>query len=253
MPARREASGQFGPDAYVQWRSMGLGTITEQLERRLILRLAGKVEGRRVFDVGCGDGALSLAFWQNGASLVIGCDVDARMIARASFEAARYAARIGYVLASAECLPFPDRSFDLVTIITVLAFVPEPEAVVRELARVLAPGGRLVIGDLGKWSLWAASRRIRGWLGAAPMWKAARFRSAGELRALVQAAGLHADWVSGAIYYPRSAPVARLMAPLDPWLSELTTFGAAFLALRAGKADNPVALNQGAAMPSQVK
>ena len=56
----------------------------------------------------------------------------------------------------------------------------------REIARVLNPGGRLVIGDLGKWSLWAASRRIRGWYGA-EMWRAARFRSAGELRRLIRA------------------------------------------------------------------
>ena len=41
-------------------------------------------------DVGCGDGALTLTFWQNGASLVAGCDLDPRMIARASAEAARF-------------------------------------------------------------------------------------------------------------------------------------------------------------------
>ena len=61
----------------------------------------------------------------------------------------------------------------------------------EEMRRVLGsterPGGRLVIGELGRWSLWAAIRRVRGWLGS-PTWRAARFRSASDLRALVQGA-----------------------------------------------------------------
>jgi hypothetical protein len=101
---------------------------------------------------------------------------------------------------------------------------------------VLWPGGRLILGDLGKLSLWAASRRLRGWLGAAPMWEAARFRSAGELRALAKAEGLQIEHVSGAIYYPRCRWLARLMAPADPFLGKLTTFGAAFVAIVASKA-----------------
>jgi hypothetical protein len=55
--------------------------------------------------------------------------------------------------------------------------------------------------------------------------------------------GAYADWretslgnTAGAIYYPRSKIFAGLMAPLDPRLGELTTLGAAFLAVRASKA-----------------
>jgi ubiquinone/menaquinone biosynthesis C-methylase UbiE len=186
--------------------------------------------------VGCGDGALALAFWLNGASPVVGCDIDPRMIARANARAAKYKAAIGYAVARANRLPFPDLSFDLVTLITVLAFVPEPDFAIREIARVLKPGGSLVIGDLGKWSLWAAARRLRGWLGA-QMWNAARFRSAGELRALAEAAELRVEQVCGAVYYPRCSFIARLMAPLHPLLGRLTTFGAAFVAVRASKAN----------------
>jgi ubiquinone/menaquinone biosynthesis C-methylase UbiE len=231
-------AGQFGPDAYDDWRSADIGTITERLERRLVLRLAGEVDGQRVLDIGCGDGGLSLALWQKGAALAVGCDVDARMIARAFSEAERHRARIDYLLADAGSLPFPDASFDLITIITVLAFIAEPVTAMREIGRVLSPGGRLIIGDLGKWSLWAASRRLRGWLSTAPMWRSARFRSARELRALARGAGLRVERICGAVYYPRSTPAARVMAPLDPWLGERTTFGAAFLALRAVKEAN---------------
>jgi ubiquinone/menaquinone biosynthesis C-methylase UbiE len=230
-----DAAGQFGPGAYEDWRATSLGSVTEALEQSLILSLAGAVDGRTVLDVGCGDGALALAFWQKGAS-VTGCDIDAQMIARARTRAAQQIAAIGYAIADAACLPFRGESFDVVTIITVFAFLPQPERAVCEIARVLKPDGRLIIGDLGKWSLWAASRRLRGWLRLAPMWNAARFRSAGELRTLTQAAGLRVDQVRSAIYYPRSRAIARLMIPMDPWLGRTTTFGAAFLALQATKA-----------------
>jgi ubiquinone/menaquinone biosynthesis C-methylase UbiE len=167
---------------------------------------------------------------------VVGCDIDPRMIARARARAASQGAVIDHTIADAERLPFPSERFDLVTIVTVLAFVPQPERALREIARVLRPGGQLVIGDLGKWSLWAASRRIRGRLGLAPMWNTARFRSVGELRQLAKAARLRVDHISGAVYYPRSCVIVRLMAPMDPWLGELITFGAGFLAVQASKA-----------------
>jgi ubiquinone/menaquinone biosynthesis C-methylase UbiE len=228
-------AGQFGPKAYDGWRTTTLGAITEAIERRLILRLAGDVNGSSVLDVGCGDGALGLQFWRNGASLVVGCDIDARMVTRAVAAAAKYQAPAHHVIAAAEHLPFRDHSFERVTMITVLAFVLHPEAALQEIARVLKPGGRLILGDLGRWSPWAASRRLRSWLGLAPMWKAGRFRSARQLCRLVQAAGLRPKHTSGAVYYPRSALIARLIGDLDPSLGKLTTFGAAFVAVLAEK------------------
>jgi ubiquinone/menaquinone biosynthesis C-methylase UbiE len=157
------------------------------------------------------------------------------MIAAARSGAVREHAPVEYLVAGGANLPFQNGSFDLVTIVTVLAFIPEPALVLDNITRVLKPKGRLVIGDLGRWSLWALSRRIRGWQGAAPLWASARFWTSGELRRLVEESGLRVERVAGAIYYPRSELWARAMAPLEPFLGELTTFGAAFIGLSAIK------------------
>jgi SAM-dependent methyltransferase len=103
-----------------------------------------------------------------------------------------------------------------------------------EIARVLMPGGRLVIGELGRWSLWAAQRRMRGWLGH-PVWRRVKFRTAADLRRLAEAAGLRVVTIHGAVHYPPSGVAARLLAPIDLWLGRETTFGAAFLAMSAAK------------------
>lgn|SRR5487761_1785710 len=132
-------AGEFGPVSYADWRGTSLGNITENLERRLLLRLVGEVNSCDVLDVGCGDGGLALAFWRNGAGSVAGCDVDARMIAQARAEAGRYKAAIGYLLTDVGRLPFRDRSFEIVSMVTVLAFVSEPLPVIGEVARCCGP------------------------------------------------------------------------------------------------------------------
>ena len=227
-------AGQFGPDVYADWRVSSLGEITEALEHRVILKLAGPLRDRSALDVGCGDGTLAMVLSHNGAARVSGCDLDPRMVAQARTGAIRDEIRVDLSVARSQALPFPDNTFDVVTCITVLAFVPDADNAVREMARVLRPGGRLVIGDLGKWSLWAARRRIRGWFGA-KMWRSARFRTAKELATMMAGAGLIVGSIKGAIFFPPWTALARVMAPLDPSLGNVTTLGAAFVAIQATK------------------
>lgn len=231
-PASRQ--GQFGPAIYAAWRRSSLGEITDDLEHRLILRMAGPLRGRAALDVGCGDGTLALLCARHGASSVCGCDPDPKMVARTQSLAAQQGERIGIVAARGQALPFADNSFDVVTCITVLAFVPDPAHALREMARVLRPGGRLVLGDLGKWSLWAARRRLRGWFGA-KLWRTARFRTAKELADMAARAGLTVMQARGAIFFPPWTPLARVMAPADAQLGRVTTLGAAFVAVQATK------------------
>lgn len=219
------------PVDYAAWRGTSLGEITERLERDLVLELAGPLAGRDLLDAGCGDGAFALAAARSGAR-VAGIDASPR-----SIEAAASRARSEGLSADLRCadvrrLPYPDARFDVVVAVTVLCFLPEARAAATELARVLRPGGVLVLGELAPWNAWAAWRRLRAWLGNAT-WRGARFRSARELRRLVAGAGLAPEVSRGAVFYPPVGALARGFAPLDAWVGRLTTLGAAFVALRA--------------------
>jgi SAM-dependent methyltransferase len=227
-------AGEVGPGIYAEWRASTLGAITESVEQELVLDLAGPPFGKSVLDVGCGDGTLAAEFHRKGASFVVGCDPDPQMIAKAAARTVAERDAMRYLLGRAEHLPFQDRSFDVVTAITVLCFVEQRPRAVQEMARVLKPGGRLVIGGLGRWSTWAASRRARAWLGN-EFWKHARFTTAHELRSAATAAGLHLDRICGAVYYPHCDLAARAMKRLDPLLGRVTTVGAAFIAMQATK------------------
>jgi ubiquinone/menaquinone biosynthesis C-methylase UbiE len=222
------------PEDYARWRASPVGLLTDRLELEVVFGLAGDLHGRRVLDVGCGDGAQSVVACQRGAR-VTGVDTSPAML-----EAARRRAEIdcpgtiGWCQASAERLPFESKVFDAVITVTALCFVKDPQRAVLEAARVLRPGGRLIIGELGMYSLWALSRRLRGWLGSAT-WRKARFWTMGSLRRLIEQAGLRFHSRRGCVYYPPIEVAARLMVKADCLLSHLGSVGAAFLAVRADK------------------
>ena len=221
------------PAAYAAWRASTLGQVTDVLEQDLILDLIGPQSGLCILDVGCGDGVLT-AELAGHAAHVIGVDASPEMIAAARWRAERQGRDVSLAIGKAEKFPFEADSFDVVVAVTVLCFVENTAGALHEMVRVLKPGGRLIVGELGKWSTWAAVRRIKAWLGS-PVWRRARFRSAAELRSLASGAGLVDVSVKGAVFYLPSGFAARLLGPFDPKIGALTTTGAAFLALSAMK------------------
>jgi ubiquinone biosynthesis O-methyltransferase len=223
----------LGPTAYAQWRRSEIGAVTEELERTLILELLGDLNGRAVLDIGCGDGTFAIELAKRGA-VVVGIDSSPTMIDAARMLTRQQNADVEFQVASADQLPFSAERFDIVTAITILCFVEDATPVFRGIGRVLRPGGRLVIGELGKWSTWAMARRMRAWLGSR-LWQHGYFRTAGGLRSLALQAGLIVQQIRGAIYYPRSRLALRLVRPIDHVLGRMTTFGAAFVALSATK------------------
>jgi len=219
------------PSLYARWRETPLGSRTERVETRLVFELAGPLAGKRVLDVGTGDGAYAIEAARRGAD-VTGVDSDPAMLGAARARARAGGVSVALREARAEALPFAGASFDVVLAITVLCFVPDPHAAVKEMARVLAPGGTLVLGELARFSVWAVRRRARAWLGART-WRRVRFWSRRELVRLVESAGLEAEVVRGAVHFPPVALVAQALAPIEPQLSRWRAPGAAFLALRA--------------------
>ncbi|HET8528723.1 MAG TPA: class I SAM-dependent methyltransferase [Gaiellaceae bacterium] len=91
-------------------------------------------------DAGCGDGRYLAALAAELPARRAGVDLSSRIL-----ETAAQRVEADYRQASLESLPFDDGSFDLVLCTQVIEHVPRPELAVFELARVLRPGGRLVI------------------------------------------------------------------------------------------------------------
>jgi SAM-dependent methyltransferase len=102
------------------------------------------VEGRRIVDVGCGDGGLVRALARRGGELT-GIEIDARALAPAL--AAPAAADERYLEGRAEALPLPDGSVDMVVFFNSLHHVPTGllDAALGEAARVLVPDGILFV------------------------------------------------------------------------------------------------------------
>lgn len=107
-------------------------------------RLLGDVRGRRVLEVGCGAAMCSRWLAGQGARPVA-FDLSAGMLRHARTGAARTGVHVPLVQADAQYLPFRDAAFDLAfTSFGAVAFVADSARVMREVARVLKPGGRWI-------------------------------------------------------------------------------------------------------------
>lgn len=113
-----------------------------------LLDHAGLRSDMRVLDVACGTGVVArVAAARLGRSgIVAGIDMNPAMIEVARSAAAAEGLDIDWQVGLAGELPFPDASFDLVTIQQGLQFFPDKPAALRECLRVLAPGGRIAVG-----------------------------------------------------------------------------------------------------------
>lgn len=221
------------PEDYESWREGRLGAVTQARELELVFRLGGDLSGRRLLDAGCGDGLYLVEAARRGAR-ASGVDISEAMLTVARRRAEDAEVDVDLRKGDVTALPFQDETFDVVFLVTVLCFVGDAPGAVTEAARVLRPGGRLVVGELGRWSLWAGWRRLRGWLGN-ETWRHGTFRSARQLTALIERAGLTVQARRGAIYYPPVAAAAPPVAECAQRPDTGVTCGAAFVAISASK------------------
>jgi SAM-dependent methyltransferase len=174
-----------------------------------LLELAGDLAGRRVLDLGCGDGTLTVRLVEAGA-VVVAVDADPSMVR------ATRARGIDARVADARSLDGVDGPFDIVLSNAVLHWIPEPTRVARAVARVLRPGGVFVAEAGGHGNVaavrvaLAAALRATGHRGVAtPDWW---FPTMGQQQAVLTDAGFAVDVLD---LVPR--PVA-LESGIDAWL-----------------------------------
>lgn len=152
----------------------------ESATRAQLMRLVDRYQvvgdlarGRRVLEVGCGTG-IGLRYLDRVASLAVGGDFDPEVVRLAQRQGSGTLVRL-----DAQSLPFQDRTFDVVCMAEAIYYVPRADAFFAEAARVLAPGGTLVVTSVNP----GRSDFVRSA-------KSVRYLDAAELLAALRTAGL---------------------------------------------------------------
>ena len=138
------------PSAFVSFldEMRGMGSILRG--KRTFPSILGLGPGRRVLDVGCGTGddVIDYAAYVGSNGSAVGVDLSSAMVDEARARARRRRAAAEFVEADAQSLPFPDACFDACVSDRMLQHVHDPARAVAEMARVLVPGGRIVVADI---------------------------------------------------------------------------------------------------------
>ncbi len=120
--------------------------------RKALVEVIDPQPGQRILDVATGTGMVAFALAKTGACEVVGLDQSEDMLAAARQRLAETPAlsgRITFLPGEAENLPFADAEFDALTFTYLLRYVDDREATMRELARVVKPGGRIGMIEFG--------------------------------------------------------------------------------------------------------
>lgn len=137
----------------LHWREMMSKDIRvfnayQQARYGWILKTLGNVAGKKILDLGCGDGSLTYILTKNGAE-VIGVDNEGLGLkyANENLESVNYRKNLKYkfVTASAYQLPFDPDTFDAVVCCDVVEHLNEPEKMFLETSRVLKKGGKFIL------------------------------------------------------------------------------------------------------------
>lgn len=122
----------------------------EREVKELILEMLELQPGLRVLDVGCGTGddVREIAERVGAAGQVVGIDPSEALIAESVRRAGGLNLPVEFLRGDVRRLDFPNATFDRIRTDRVLMFVPEIEAAMAEMVRVLRPGGRLVASEL---------------------------------------------------------------------------------------------------------
>jgi len=129
---------------------MSFGLHRRWKQQTISIAFEGKGDGARMLDLCCGTGDLGFLAESSRSARVTGIDFTLPMLAVARRRKLENGSRAFLTQADALSLPFPEASFDVITVGYGLRNIADPEAALAEMLRVLAPGGRAVVLDFGK-------------------------------------------------------------------------------------------------------
>ncbi len=130
----------------LDWGTGRYEVIAEALEpvAELVAERVGVIRGERVLDLGCGTGNAALALARTGAD-VVAVDPAARLVEVTRARSAAAGLDVEVCQGEAAAIPLPDDSVAAIVSVFAVIFAPDPEAALREMVRVLEPGGRIVL------------------------------------------------------------------------------------------------------------
>jgi ubiquinone/menaquinone biosynthesis C-methylase UbiE len=205
--------------SYDRWYATPLGQLVDRVEKEAIFALLPELAGRQVLEVGCGTGNISLALGRRGAR-VVGLDLSGPMLAAGKRQTSQLCLPLAWIRGGAAALPFPKRSFDGVISILALDFMDDRPGVLREMVRVLRPGGFLLLAMLNRYSLWTLKRILKACFKPS-LWRGVWFITPGGLKHLLAGhPDLEGIRYRQAVFFPPSAN-----SPLLPHYPALESLG----------------------------
>lgn len=207
--------------AYNRWHQHRVVEESAQTEvvypwHRSVARLLPNLDGASVLEIGCGRGDFSLWLAQKyPLAAITGIDFSDSAIAVALAKLSRHNLSLRFLVDDAENLHFPAETFDCVISCECLEHVPHPEKMVREMARVLKPGGKFILttenyfnGMLLAWlNSWLKGNPMNSGSGLQPVehfflwWRVKKILERGGLR-VEHTESNHFQW----LLLPRTAP-----------------------------------------------
>ncbi|MCR4403714.1 MAG: methyltransferase domain-containing protein [Candidatus Acetothermia bacterium] len=154
----------------------------------VLIRWGRPSPGMKALDIGCGTGRLTIPLQRLTGAEVWGLDLSEEMLEQARQK--KGAAGVHWVLGDAQALPFPEGAFDFAFMCLVLHHLGDKAQAIREMHRVLRPGGRGLV--------WTVSHRqirespLNAFFPSLAEIDLARFPSIREIRALMEGAGFSA-------------------------------------------------------------
>lgn len=166
--------------------------------------------GERVVDVGCGTGNAALLAAERGAT-VTGIDPAVRLLDAASAQAAERGLDARFEQGEAASIPLPDANADVVLSVFGAIFAPDPKAAADEMARILAPEGRMLLtawipGGAISQAVRLSRETVAQVLGEAPPTPPFPWHEQSALSELFGPHGLHVSVEEHSVSFPAPSP-----------------------------------------------